>query len=39
MGEMNNAYKLVRKPEGKGLIGRPTYRWKGLSIGTSGGLL
>jgi hypothetical protein len=29
MGEMKSAYKiLVRKPEGKRPLRRPTYRWK-----------
>jgi hypothetical protein len=29
MGEMRNAYKiLVRKPEGKRLLGRPRCRWE-----------
>jgi len=29
MGEMRNAYSiLVGKPEGKRLLGRPSYRWE-----------
>jgi hypothetical protein len=29
MGETGNAYKiLIRKPDGKGLLGRPGYRWE-----------
>jgi len=29
MGQMKNAYKiLVRKPEGKGRLGRPRHRWQ-----------
>jgi hypothetical protein len=29
MGGMTNAYNiLVRKPEGKGPLGRPRYRWE-----------
>jgi hypothetical protein len=29
MGEIRNAYKiLVRKPEGKGPLGRPRHRWQ-----------
>jgi hypothetical protein len=27
MGEKRNAYRLVGKPEGKKLLGRPRYRW------------
>jgi hypothetical protein len=34
MGEMRNVYKiLVRKPEGKRLLGRPRHIWEG-NIGT-----
>jgi hypothetical protein len=30
MGNMRNAYRiLVGKPEGKGPLGRPRYKWKG----------
>jgi hypothetical protein len=33
MGEMRNAYKiLVRKPEGKRPLGRPTYRWDNITM-------
>jgi hypothetical protein len=29
MGEMRNVYKiLVRKPEGKGPLGKPRHRWE-----------
>jgi hypothetical protein len=31
MGETKNSYKIsVGKPEGKRLLGRPTYRWKDI---------
>jgi hypothetical protein len=30
MGEMTNIYKiLVRQPQGKRPLGRPTFRWEG----------
>jgi hypothetical protein len=28
MGEMRDAYVLVRKPEGKRPLGRPRHRWE-----------
>jgi hypothetical protein len=41
MGEKRNAYRLlVGKPEGKGLLGGPRYRWVnniGMDLGQIGG--
>jgi hypothetical protein len=32
MDEMINSYIFVRKPEGKGPLGRPRHRWKDIGM-------